>query len=134
MPEIVTANSPVPSWYRNMEYRRYNLTPAPLLFHSYPLFSLLRLLYAEDPTKNKDDDTSALQLVQKYRTEFPTVDKWRKGLLPPGRNPSTHPSCASAGVVLQIPWLQDIVREVQVADRKRKREEAERAEKAKQLM
>lgn len=91
-------------------------------------------MYAEDPSKNKEDDTSALNVVHKYKAEFPSYDKWKKGLLPPGRNPSTHPSCASAGVTHQIPWLRDIISEVQAADLRRKQEAASKEKRAKQLI
>jgi hypothetical protein len=93
--------------------------------------------FAEDLSKNMDDNQSAVQVVleHKYafpppralcrgmelkgsgvggcRDAFPSYDKWKKGLLPPGPNPSKHHSCLSLGDSMEFPWLAETIADLE---------------------
>jgi len=87
-PEVITANSPEPVWFKKMMARR--------------------AAFAEDPSKNLDDDQTAVQAILDHKEQFPSYDKWKKGLLPPGRSPSTHYSCRSFGESINLKILSEM--------------------------
>lgn len=89
LPEVITANSPEPMWYKKMMARQ--------------------AAFAEDLSKNTDDNQTAVQVVLAHKEAFPSYDKWKKGLLPPGPNPSKHHSCLSVGEPMEFPWLADTI-------------------------
>jgi len=89
LPEIITANSPEPLWFKKMMARQ--------------------AAFAEDPRKNLDDSPDAVKMILDHIKEFPSYDKWKKGLLPPGRSPSKHYSCASYGEKIEPAWMAETI-------------------------